>query len=133
MRATLKNSAYEVPCLHHRCLSNEDARATGSLDLLLGIFAEDLSLHNKRLVGQLTLAEDLEIAVFDAIDDNSLASWAACARLLRNQSPQFLNVDDRAEELLLRLMEVAHADLTEVSRVAVRRTRGSKYVSPAKR
>lgn len=39
--------------------------------------------------------------------------------LLRDNRPQLVNVDGGAEVLLLRQVEVAHADLAEVTRMAL--------------
>lgn len=57
----------------------------------------------------------------DAIHDNSLASGDAGISGALHQSPQLVDVDGGAEVGVLRVVEVAHANLAEVARVAVPR------------
>ena len=45
------------------CSSDELADATGCGDAFLGLLGEDLGAHNARHLGQLALAEDLEVAL----------------------------------------------------------------------
>ena len=58
-----------------------------------------------------------------AVDDGGLAlrvGGVAGARLLGHERPELVHVDHGAEELVLRLVEIAHSDLTEVTRVAAK-------------
>ena len=58
----------------------------------------------------------------------------ASAHLSRNESPQLLDVDGGAVELVQRLVEVPHTDLTEVTRVAARKgPRGWRSDEPWRR
>ena len=180
-----------------QCLRDKHTGTPNSLDLLLRELAEELGLHNQRLLGQLTLAKHLVDALSRAWEESisarastgqavegeeagaggggqSMRSQCAhspptrrchapCARhphrakpcgspraggadyhgqasayrthavndgslalgivgvlrprLLADKSPNLVQVHHRGEELLLGLMEVAHTDLTEVTRV----------------
>ena len=82
---------------------DEHAGAANSLNLLLRLFGEELGLDDHRLVGQLAGAEHLVDARAHAVDHGSLALGGGGARLRRDESPELLDVDGGAEELLLRL------------------------------
>lgn len=182
-----------------QCLRDKHTGTPNSLDLLLRELAEELGLHNQRLLGQLTLAKHLVDALSraweesisfqqelargrpwrgrrlgregegsqcavnaptahqpedamhqcarhphrakpcgspraggadyhgqasayrtHAVNDGSLALGIVGVlrpRLLADKSPNLVQVHHRGEELLLGLVEVAHTDLTEVTRV----------------
>lgn len=50
-------------------LGGEDASTTDSLDLLLSKLGEELGLHDDRLLGESTLAQNLEETLLGHIDD----------------------------------------------------------------
>jgi len=104
-------------------LCNGDTGTTHSLDLLLSRLAEELGLDDHWLVWQVALAEYLEETSLGDIDHGDLALsldfllLVLGAGLGRHQRPQPVEVDHRAEVLILGLVEVPHADLTEIPRV----------------
>ena len=52
-----------------------------------------------------------------AVNDDGLAGRAFALRLVGDERPQLLDVDRRAEEVVLLLVVVPHADLAEITRV----------------
>jgi len=102
-------------------LCDGHASATGGLDLFFGAAGEELGLDDERLCEALALAEDLEVACGDAVNDGDGASCAALALtvLLGDQRWQCVHVDDRAETVggARSLVEVTHTDFPEVTRV----------------
>jgi len=98
-------------------LGDQHARAAGGLDLLLGERREELGLDDKRRLGQAALAEHLEDALAHAVDHRRFRRGRSLARLRAHKRPQLLDVDGRAVELVHRLVEVPHTNLTEVTRV----------------
>lgn len=101
-------------------LSSQKAGTTGSLDLLLGLLAEELGLDDHGDVGQTALAKNLEVAGLGGVNDGGLAILGLLGLflgLLRHEGPQALDVDRRAVRAVLQQVEVTHADLTEVTRV----------------
>lgn len=67
----------------------------------------------------MSLAENLVVTRSNAVNYWSLVSLVLviCPRLVRDERPQLVEVDRRAPVLLLRQMEVTHADFTEVTRM----------------
>jgi hypothetical protein len=101
-----------------RNLGGENADATGGLDLLLGLLAEEASLDDDRLVGEFALGEHLVDAVRGAVDHWSLAlADKRLSDFLADERPEAVNVDGGAEVLVLLEVEVSHTDLTEVTRM----------------
>lgn len=104
-------------------LGGENADTTSSLDLLLSLLGEELSLDNDRDLGKSTLAENLEVTSAGNIDDGSLAVLAGSVgltSLLRDKRPELVDVDNGNVVLILLVVEVTHTDLTEVTRVTKR-------------
>lgn len=106
-------------------LSTQYACTTGSDDLLLGILAKELSLHDAWKCWETALAQNLEDALGNQVDDWSLAALGGMLLLcggdglLAGYVPQVLDVQDWHVVRVLGVVEVAHADLSEVSRMAV--------------
>merc|ERR1719253_1418277 len=100
---------------------SQDARAADLLDLLLSALREEAGLDDDRLLGQLAGAEDLEVPRLDDVDHGRLVLLVLVVRavLLRDEGPQRIEIDRRAVRVVLPLVEVAHADLTEVARVVL--------------
>lgn len=83
------------------------------------LLREELSLDNNGLLDD-TRAEDLEVTSLEDINDGDLAILAVSSILLdvlREETPELVNVNSRAVVLLVGLVEVAHTLLTEVTRV----------------
>ena len=93
---------------------DQDACAASGFDLLLGDGREELGLHHHWLRYQ-SLAADLEEAVLRHVDDGRLARGRD--RALGQRAPEHLDVDHGAVVARLRPVELAHADLTEVTGV----------------
>merc|ERR1719487_229263 len=101
-------------------LGSEQNSATSGLDLLLGILAKVSGLNNDRDVRKSTLAQNLEITQLSDINDGSHSAgvrFALVVHTLGHHAPQAVNVDGGAVGGAALQVEVAHADLTEVTRV----------------
>ncbi|CAN1795128.1 hypothetical protein LINPERHAP1_LOCUS20502, partial [Linum perenne] len=88
------------------------------LNLLLGTLGHELSLHQDWLViRQDSLPKHLEVTELSHVDhrSNTAVLGGLVLDLLRNHRPQLVDVDDRAEEPVLQLVEVPHTDFTEVT------------------
>ena len=99
------------------CLSSEDAGTTDGLDLLSGRLGEKLGLDNDGLLGQVTSAEHLEVTVLSNINDGSLLLALEVFDVETRDGPQAVEVNHRHVVLSALVVEVAHTDLTEVTRV----------------
>jgi hypothetical protein len=103
-------------------LGSQDTNTAGSLDLFFGALAKELGLDDERLLGQVSLAEHLEVAGLSHIDDGHLVrlgSKRSLAILLRDQRPQGIYINHRAMILIAQQMIVAHANLAKVSRMVL--------------
>ena len=105
-------------------LSYKEADSTNSSDSLLSFLREETSLDDERLLGELSLAKNLVVAVLGDIDDGNvsfgeLAGEGVVAILLLDESPEMIDVDDGAMVLILGVMVIAHTDLTEVTRMVL--------------
>lgn len=105
-------------------LGSEDSNAADRLDLALSLLREELRLDDHRLLREHTVAEHLGEAEATDIDDRDsvllgIGLSVVGAELLRHERPHAVDVHGRAVELLLRLVEVAHTNLTEVTRVVL--------------
>jgi hypothetical protein len=92
-------------------LGNEDAGTTGSLNLLLGLLAEETGLNNDGLVGNGSLSKNLSISSFQRINDGDGVTLG----LGGGQAPQLLQVDDGAVVHVTGVMEVTHTKFAEES------------------
>lgn len=105
-----------------KTLGSEHAGASDTPDLLLSAAAEELGLHDDWLGRELALAEHLEVSGLGDVDDGNLAALGlgcAGALLLRDKSPQEVQVDGGAELLVLGVVEVPHTHLSEVTRMVL--------------
>merc|ERR1740129_145633 len=104
---------------HCRLLSCQDTRSTHGLDLLLSAAREETGLHNNRLLGQNSLAEDLVNTSSGAIDNWSLLGLGGVLSpgLLGDKRPQLVQVDAGLVEVGVVGVdvEVPHSNLAEVS------------------
>eukprot|EP00002_Diphylleia_rotans_P029448 TRINITY_DN5_c0_g1_i1.p1 TRINITY_DN5_c0_g1~~TRINITY_DN5_c0_g1_i1.p1 ORF type:complete len:158 (-),score=16.57 TRINITY_DN5_c0_g1_i1:764-1237(-) len=100
-------------------LGDELAHTTDGLDLLLSTEREETSTDDDGDLGEETLAEDLEEASLGDIDDGGLVLLLSVgsASLLRDEGPQLVDVEGRAEVVVAEQMEVSHTNLTEVTRM----------------
>jgi hypothetical protein len=70
------------------------------------------------LLRQATLGKNLVVTVLKGVDNGDLLGvLVLVADLLTDQSPDLVQVDNRAMELVVGLVEVSHTDLTEVTRM----------------
>merc|ERR1719161_769762 len=99
----------------------QHADAARRLDLVLRLPGEVPGLHDQRLLRQGALAEDLEVARLDDVDDRGLVLDLRVVRAgaLRDQGPELLHVDRGADLPVLDEVEVAHAHLAEVAGVVL--------------
>jgi len=85
---------------------------------VLRVGREELGADNDRLVGELTLAENLEVAGLSDVDHRDGAAFLpVLTDILGDKSPQLIDVDSRAEVLRVEEVEVTHAVLAEVAGV----------------
>ena len=98
-------------------LRGEDASATHRLDLLLGDPGEESCLDDDGLLGQVSLAQNLEHSGAGAVDDGRLLGVLLVlgASLLGHQSPKLVQVDGGAvlDGGVSVDVEVPHTDLEE--------------------
>merc|ERR1712244_25600 len=101
------------------CISSDMEDFVNKNDPGLGRLAEELGLDDDRLLGQVALAQHLVVPSPDDVDDGRLVCdlLVLLARLVRDERPQGVHVDGGAEELVLRLVEVPHANLSKVTRM----------------
>lgn len=100
-------------------LSNQLNDTTSSSDLLLSQLRNESGLDNDWNVWQLTLTQDLTVAVGQGVDDWGRGSGGRLevflSLLLLNQRPQLLQVELWLPEVVSLLVEVSHTNLTEVT------------------
>lgn len=106
-----------VALLFH--LSSENAGTTGGLDLLGGRLGEKLGLDDDGDGGERSSSEDLEVAVLGNINDGSLLLTLEVLNVESREGPETVEVDDGAMVLGILVMEVAHTDLSEVTRMVL--------------
>src|SRR3989338_3453491 len=110
--------------LRGECLSYKHTNTASGLDAPLGLVAKELGLNNDGLLGQLALAEDLEVPVVGHVNDGDVSGGerpgeGLLAVRLLDKSPEVVHIDDGAVVLVPVEMVVAHADLAEVSRMVL--------------
>jgi hypothetical protein len=101
-------------------LGSQKASAASGLDLLLRLGREVLGLDDHGHLREAALAEHLEVAGLGHVNDGGLAILGLLGLLLgllRDQRPQALHVHGGAVRAVAQQVEVAHTDLTEVTRV----------------
>ena len=103
-----------------RSLAGEDACAAGLLDLLLSELGEVLCLDDDGDV-DLSVSEKLEVTEVDEVDDGGLAAsvLGGLVDTLAGGVEDLVNVDGGAEAAVLQDVELAHTDLTEVTRMVL--------------
>jgi hypothetical protein len=92
------------------------------LDLLLGLCREVPGADDDRDLGEATLAENLGVAEVEEVEDGSLVALLGevlVALLSGDEGPELVKVDDGLPEVVLLLVEVAHTNLSEVTRVVL--------------
>ena len=83
--------------------SYQHTSPTNTLNLLLSSSAEELGLHNDRLLWELSLPQNFVVARSHHFDDGSSSSvvfGSIYPCLLTDQGPQFIQVDSGAEALV---------------------------------
>jgi hypothetical protein len=99
-------------------LSGEHHSAASLLDLLLSKLGEELRLHDERLRREVALPEHLEKPMLRDVQQRRRRIAADfLPHCLGHERPELVDVDERAEEFVLGLVEVPHSDLSEVSRM----------------
>lgn len=101
-----------------RSLSGQHTRSSNTLDLLLGPSAEELGLHDDRLLGQFAFSQHFEVASAHDVDDGRRAVGLLAVvdpRLLADQRPQLVQVNGGAEESVPLQVVVPHAHLTKIT------------------
>ena len=79
---------------------------------------EELGADDDRLLGETALTKNLEVARVSDIDHrDGGALLPVLTDILRDESPELVQIDARAEELRVDKVEVAHAVLAKVARV----------------
>ena len=87
----------------------------------LRLRADEARLDDEGELGQTALAQDLAVAVLEGVD-NGDDLRALCQALLLgggDERPELVDVDDRAPVRVAGEVEVAHTDLTEVTRMVL--------------
>ena len=104
-------------------LGDENARTSGSFDLLLGLFAEELGLDDNRDGRKRPVSENLVKSSLGHVNDGSfsavLSSLCLLSDVLGDESPQFGKVESRSERDITLEMKVSHTDLSEVTRMVL--------------
>merc|ERR1719454_2732751 len=100
-------------------LRDQHTGAPDGLDALLCGLGEELGFDDDGLLGQVALAQHLVVTGADDVDDRGLVGdlLVLLPRLVGHERPEAVHVDGRAEELVLRLVEVPHAHLAKVTGV----------------
>ena len=101
------------------CLAGEQAGTSSFLDLLLCKLGEVLGLDNNRNL-DLSISKKLEVTLGDKINNESLARGGTLGCLvyaLSGDIEELVNVQRWGEISVLQLVELAHTDFTEVTRV----------------
>ena len=103
-----------------RSLAREDACAAGLLDLLLRELGEELCLDDDGDV-DLSVSEKLEVAEGDEVDDGGLAAsvLGGLVDALAGGVEDLVDVDGGAVAAVPQDVELAHTDLTEVTRMVL--------------
>lgn len=105
--------------IHYRLLS-QLADTTSLVDLLLSELSEESSSNNDGLLGEVALSKNLENTGLGAIDHWGLIRVLIClSGLLRNEGPDLLDIDGGAVISVSSEMEVAHTNLSEVTRMVL--------------
>ena len=90
----------------------------GFLDLLLSRSGEILSLDDHWDLWKFTTADDLEEAVFDAVDNWGLAVLSfsgLLADIFTDEGPKLINIDFCLPFAVLKEVKVAHTDFAKVT------------------
>lgn len=86
---------------------------------LLGLLGDVAGTDDDRDVGDATLAEDLAVAKGKEVENGGLVGALGLEVLVTllegDEGPELVEVDDRLPELLVELVEVTHADLSEIT------------------
>src|SRR3989338_10611584 len=85
--------------LRGECLSYKHTNTASGLDAPLGLVAKELGLNNDGMLGQLALAEDLEVPVVGHVNDGDVSGGerpgeGLLAVRLLDKRPQGGHVDD---------------------------------------
>merc|ERR1719219_3385243 len=119
MKCCLKDVCIQAVSQCSELLSSQDARSSNSLDLLFGLEGEETSLHDDWLLGESSLAENLEKSSPGAVDNRCLGSLSSILHpgLFRDKGPQLVNVDAWLVQVGVVGVdvEVPHTDLSEIS------------------
>ena len=118
-------------------LCGKNAGAADLLDPAFGGFAEELGLDDEGDFGQLSFSEHLEVALerfrggaycLCDVDDRRLVLLllGVLARLLRDEAPQFVQVDRRAPLRVRLQVEVPDSLLSEHSGMAAHKNRSKQ-------
>ena len=111
--------SYRTPFCYNKkggeTLSGQNASTANLLDLLFGNLGEEPGLDDNGLLGQVALAQNLEVTSSGDVNDGSLLLVVGVlgASLLGDQGPQLIDIDGGAElvHLVGVNVEVPHADL----------------------
>ena len=103
-----------------KSLAGEDACAAGLLNLLFSELGKELCLDDDRDV-DLSVSEKLEVTEVNKVDDGGLAAsvLGGLVDTLAGGVEDLVNVDGGAEAAVLQDVELAHTDLTEVTRMVL--------------
>lgn len=96
------------------CLSDKNAGAASSLNLLLCLFGEELGLHNDWHRRQLAFAHQLEVTVLSNVYHRRSASFRRLSGFVNTFArnvPQLFQVEGRAVRSVSQQVEMAHAHL----------------------
>jgi hypothetical protein len=100
-------------------LGNQYAHTTYSLDLVFSLLTEELSLNDHWLGWKVTLSENLKVSSLGYVNNREYIVWTSGSELLlyvfTNESPEEIEVDHRAELVVVLLLVMTHTNLTKVT------------------
>jgi len=104
-----------------RKLCDELHYATRFLDLRLSPRTDETRLHDAWDLREKAIAKHFSVSCVESVDDrNNIAVLReACLLLGRYKRPEFVDVDSRAPATVVCEMEMAHTNLTKVTRMVL--------------
>jgi hypothetical protein len=103
-------------------LCDELDNTASLLDLLLGLSRDVAGADDDGDGGKAALAEDLGVPEIEDVEDGGLVALLGevlIALVGGNERPELVEVDGGLPEAVLHLVEVAHTDLSEVTRMVL--------------
>ena len=101
----------------HR-LGNQFNFSTGANNLLFSLFADETSLDDKWDLWNTALSQYLRESMCQSVNDRNRTFGvlgSLQASLVRHQSPDFVDIDDRGMVRIASQVEMTHTDFTKVT------------------